>query len=53
MLLHIITKKEAQYSLQDMNDHSMVNLVQGVTHMHLKQTKGRNKPKAVEEKVKS
>jgi len=27
MLLHIITKKEAQNSSQDMNDHAMVNLV--------------------------
>ena len=31
----------------------MVDLVQGITHVHLKEAKGRNEPKAVEEKVKS
>jgi len=31
----------------------MVDLVQGITHMHLKEAKSRNQPKAVEEKVKS
>jgi hypothetical protein len=31
----------------------MVDLVQGITHVHLKEAKGGNQPKAVEEKVKS
>jgi len=53
VLKHIITIEEAQNSSQYMNDNTMVDLVQRITHVHLKQTKIRNKPKCVEEKVES
>ena len=53
MLCHIITIEEAQYSSQDVNDYTMIDLVQGITHMHLKEAEGRHQPKAVEEKMKS
>ena len=35
----MITVEEAQYSSKDMNDNAMVDLVLGITHVHLKQTK--------------
>ena len=53
VLLHIITIEEAQYSSQDMNDNAMVDLVQRITHVHLKQTEIRHKPKSIEEQMKS
>ena len=37
-IINHITKKEAQYSSQDMDDDAMVDLVQGITHVHLVQT---------------
>ena len=49
----IITIEEAQYSSQDMNDNAMVDVVQGIAHVYLKQTKIRHQPKRVEEQVKS
>ena len=48
---NIITVEEAQYSAEDMNDYAMVNLVQGITHIHLKQTEMRHQPKCIEEQV--
>ena len=36
-----------------MNDYAMIDGVQGITHVHLKQTEIRHKPKRIEEKVKS
>ena len=36
-----------------MNDNAMVDLVQGITHVHLKQTEIRHKPKSIEEQMKS
>ena len=36
-----------------MNDNAMVDLVQGITHVHLKQTEIRHKPKGIKEKMKS
>ena len=49
----IITIEQAQCSSQDMNDNTMVDLVQGITHVHLKQTEIRHQPKRIEEQVKS
>ena len=36
-----------------MNDNAMVDVVQGIAHVYLKQTKIRHQPKRVEEQVKS
>ena len=36
-----------------MNDNAMINLVQRITHVHLKQADIRHQPKRVEEQVKS
>ena len=36
-----------------MNDNTMVDLVQGITHVHLKQTEIRHQPKRIEEQVTS
>ena len=36
-----------------MNHNTIVNLVQGITHVHLKQTEIRHQPKRIEEQVTS
>jgi len=53
ILLHIITIEKTQYSSQDVKNNAMINLVQGVAHMHLKQAEGRDMPECIKEQVKS
>ena len=45
--------EKTQYSSQEVKDNAMIDLVQGVAHMHLKQAEGRDMPECIEDQAKS
>ena len=53
ILLHIITIEKTQYSSQEVKDNAIIDLVQGVAHMHLKQAEGLDMPECIEDQAKS
>jgi hypothetical protein len=59
LFLHIIiyyvtlTQKQAENATTNMQNYPMIDLMQGITHVHLKNTKCGNKPKCIEQQVES
>ena len=45
--------EKTQYSSQEVKDNAIIDLVQGVAHMHLKQAEGLDMPECIEDQAKS
>jgi hypothetical protein len=48
-----LTKKQTDNSSENMNYYPMINLMQGIPHVHLKNAKVRNQPKSIEKQMSS
>jgi hypothetical protein len=48
---HLLTKKQSKNSTTNMKKYPVIDLMQGITHVHLKDTKCGNKPKCIEKQV--